>query len=217
MGSLIIFPGSQCSKILFVSSKCGVCFPQSCGSPIIKFQWPSKSDSLWIPCRFVGSPGWEAWCGAQNLHNCWITRLGSLMGAQNLHNCWITRLGSLMGAQNLHNSGRISLLLLFSSFWVAHLAAMDLILSWLYPSYHLTAAAFLWTWIYIFFFMGSSVLLLMVVQQLVEILVLSQETSAHPSTPPSWTRSLFFCFFNYSPLKNIWVDFSLGLLQINIL
>ena len=51
--------------------------------------------------------------------------------------------------------------------------------------YHLTAAAFLWTWIYIFFFMGSSVLLLMVVQQLVEILVLSQETSAHPSTPPS--------------------------------
>ena len=120
MGSLIIFPGSQCSKILFVSSKCGVCFPQSCGSPIIKFQWPSKSDSLWIPCPFVGSPGWEAWCGAQNLHN----------------------------------SGRTSLLLLFSSFWVAHLAGMDLILSWLYPSYHLTAAAFLWTWIYIYFFNG---------------------------------------------------------------
>ena len=35
------------------------------------------------------------------------------------------------------------------------------------------------------FVMGSSVLLVMVVQLLVEILVLSQETSAHPSTPPS--------------------------------
>ena len=155
----VISPGSQCSKILFVSSKCGVCFPQSCGSAIIKFQWLSKSDSLGIPSPFVGSPGWEAW--------------------------W--------GAQNLHNSGRTSLLLLFSSFWVAHLAGMDLILSWLHPSYHLSAAAFLWTWIS-FFFMGSSVLLLMVIQQPVEILVLSQETSAHPSTPPSWTGSLLFVF-----------------------
>ena len=35
-----------------------------------------------------------------------------------------------------------------------------------------------------------SILLFMVVQQLVASLVLSQEMSAHPSTLPSWTRSL---------------------------
>ena len=43
-------------------------FPQSCGNPIIKSCWPWKSDSLRIPSPFVRSPGWEAWCWAQNLH-----------------------------------------------------------------------------------------------------------------------------------------------------
>ena len=40
--------GLGVGKILFVSSKTGVCFPQSCGSPIIKCHWPSRSDSLEI-------------------------------------------------------------------------------------------------------------------------------------------------------------------------
>ena len=48
--------------------------------------WPSKSDSLEIPSSYAGSPGWEVW----------------------------------PGAQNLHNSGRTSLVLFFSSLWVAH-------------------------------------------------------------------------------------------------
>ena len=50
-------------KILFVPSKTGVCFPQPCGSLVIKSHWPSRSDSLGIPRFFVGSPGWKAWGG----------------------------------------------------------------------------------------------------------------------------------------------------------
>ena len=38
-----------------------LCYPQCCGSPVIKSFWPSKSDSLGIPVPF------------------WIPRLGSLM------------------------------------------------------------------------------------------------------------------------------------------
>ena len=37
-----------------------LCFPQSCGSLVIKSHWPSRSDFLGIPSPFVGSPGWEA-------------------------------------------------------------------------------------------------------------------------------------------------------------
>ena len=40
-----------------------LCFPQSCGSLVIKPHWPSRSDSLGIPSPLVGSPGWEAWGG----------------------------------------------------------------------------------------------------------------------------------------------------------
>ena len=46
-----------------------LCFPQSCGSLVIKSRWPSRSDSLGIPSPFVGSPGWEAWRGVPDLHN----------------------------------------------------------------------------------------------------------------------------------------------------
>ena len=40
-----------------------LCFPQSCGSPVIKSHWPSRSVPLLDP------PGCEAWHGIQNLHN----------------------------------------------------------------------------------------------------------------------------------------------------
>ena len=57
------FPlGLGACKISFVPSKTGVSFPQSCGSPIIKFHWPSRSDSLGISSPF-----------------CQIPRLGCLM------------------------------------------------------------------------------------------------------------------------------------------
>ena len=39
---------------------------------------------------------------------------------------WIPRLGNLIWVQNLHNSGRISLVLLFFSLWIAYLAGMGL-------------------------------------------------------------------------------------------
>ena len=84
----------------------------------------------------------------------------------------------------------------------------DLSISWLCPSYCLTAALCLflnmgyllfskfqclcfWTR-GIFYLVNSSVLLWMVVQQLVVILVLLQEEmSTRPSTLPSWTSQLF--------------------------
>ena len=52
---------------------------------------------------------------------------------------------------------------------------------------------------------GSSILLLMAVPQLVVILVLlHEEMSTHPSTLPSWTR--IFLFFLYSDYHNItWI------------
>ena len=135
-----------------------LCFPQSCRSPVVKSHWPSRSDSLGIPSPFVGSPGWEAW----------------------------------YGVQNLHNSGRTSLVLLFSSLWVTHPGVWNLILSWLHPSYHLTATSSLSLDIEYLFLVSSSILLSMVVQQWVAILALSQEMSTCPSTLPSWTRSRKF-------------------------
>ena len=55
------------------------------------------------------------------------------------------------------------------------------------------------------FLVSSSVFLLMIVQQLVVILVFSQEgVRAHPSTLPSWFLVLFLSF-----LRNIYFNFLL--------
>ena len=35
------------------------CFPESCGSSIIKSLWPSRSDSLGFPSPVVRTPGWK--------------------------------------------------------------------------------------------------------------------------------------------------------------
>ena len=37
-----------------------LCFPQSCGSLVVKSSWASGSDSLGIPSPFVGSAGWKS-------------------------------------------------------------------------------------------------------------------------------------------------------------
>ena len=51
------FPlGPGMHKILFVPSN-GFCFPQSCGSSVIKSHCLSKLDSLGIPSLFARSPG----------------------------------------------------------------------------------------------------------------------------------------------------------------
>ena len=53
VGSLLLFPGAH--KILCVPPwEWSLCFPQSCGSPVIKLCWPSNSDSLGIPNPFAG-------------------------------------------------------------------------------------------------------------------------------------------------------------------
>ena len=52
-------------------------------------------------------------------------------------------------------------------------------------SYHVTTASYLSLDVGYLFLVGSSILLSMVVQQLVAILVLSQEMSTCPSIPPS--------------------------------
>ena len=146
--------GGHCSSalglgactILCVSTKTGVSvFLQSYGSPIIKSCWTAQT----IPWGFsvsVGSPGWEIWCGIQNLHN----------------------------------SGRTSLVLLFSSLWVTHPAGMgfDFYCDCAPPTNFLRLFC-LWIW-GIFFLVGSSILLSMVVQHLVAILVLLQKMSQSP-------------------------------------
>ena len=67
-----------------------LCFHQSCGSPIIKAHWPSRSDSLGIPSPFIRAPGWEVWRGAQNLHNSGKTSLVLLFSG-----LWITHLAGM--------------------------------------------------------------------------------------------------------------------------
>ena len=42
-----------------------LCFPQSCGSSVIKSRKPS---SLGIPSPSARSPGWGVCCGTENLH-----------------------------------------------------------------------------------------------------------------------------------------------------
>ena len=78
----------------------------------------------------------------------------------------------------------------------------DLILSWLCPSYHLAVASLPLDMEYIFL-IGSNILLSMVVQQLVVILVLSQdEMSARSSTPPSETgKTTFTLITDFQTIK----------------
>ena len=91
MCSLLLPSGSWYTQDFICSLQdWSLCFPQSCGSLIIKSFWPLSPGSLGIPSPCAGYPGWVA------------------------------------GAQNLHNSVRTSLVLLFSSLLVAHLAASAL-------------------------------------------------------------------------------------------
>ena len=80
------FPlGLGALKILFMPSKGEVCFPQSWVSLTVNSYQPIKSNLLGTPSPFVGSPGWEEWCGSQNLHNSGRTFLVSLFSS-----LWVT-------------------------------------------------------------------------------------------------------------------------------
>jgi len=76
VGSLLLSSGSWYTQgFVCALQDWSLGFPQSCGSPIIKSHWPSRSDSLGIPRPFVWFPGLEAWYGAQNFHNSGKTSL----------------------------------------------------------------------------------------------------------------------------------------------
>ena len=79
-----------CSKFCLCPQRLESVFPQSSGKAIIESRWPSRPDSLGIPSPFVRSPGWDASCRVQNLHNSVRTSLALLFSS-----LWITHLVGL--------------------------------------------------------------------------------------------------------------------------
>ena len=70
MGSVLLSSGSWCMQnFVYALPDWSLSFPQSSWSPIIKSCWSSWPHSLGITSLFVGSPGWEVWCGVPNLYN----------------------------------------------------------------------------------------------------------------------------------------------------
>ena len=128
-----------CAKFCLCLPRLEFLFPSVLWRPIIKSHWPSRLDSLGIPSPSVGSLGWEAG----------------------------------HGVQNLHNNGRTSLLLLFSSLWVTHLVGMGFDFIVIAPLLLSHCRFFFVILRGTSFLVGSSSLLLMVVQQLGTVFVLS--------------------------------------------
>ena len=56
VGSLLLSPGSWWPQG-FVCALPDI-VSQSCGSTVIKFYWPPRSNFLGVPSPFAGSPGW---------------------------------------------------------------------------------------------------------------------------------------------------------------
>ena len=125
--------------------------------------------------------------GRPIIKSCWPSRPNSLgvpssfVGSPS----WEAWEGSVK-VQNLHNSARASLVLLFSSLWISHLAGMGLDFIVIMPLLPSHCGFFLAFGHVVSFLVGSSVLLPVVVQQLVAVLMLLQEEMCTcPSTPPS--------------------------------
>ena len=105
--------------------------------------------------------------------------------------CWVPDWEGWCGVQNLHNSWSTYLISLFSSLSVTHPVCLGFDFVMIVPLLLSHWSFFLFKHA-LSFLVGSSVLLLMVVQQLVLILVLSQEEmNTCLSTLPSWTRSYY--------------------------
>ena len=64
------FPLGSGAHILFLPSN-SLCFPQACGSSVIKSCCPTKSVSLGIPSPFARSPGQEDWWGPRAFARVW--------------------------------------------------------------------------------------------------------------------------------------------------
>ena len=156
---------------------------------------------LWGRCSFPLGLGARSFvCALQNWSLCFPQSSGDPI----IKCCWPSRPGSLgfpvpmldRQARKPDTVFRIfttvcELLWYYSSpvcgsptWWV-----WDLISLWLHPSYHLAVASSSLDVGYLLF-VDSGILLSMVVQQLVAVLVLSQEEMrTRPSTPPSWNGS----------------------------
>jgi len=92
VGSLLLSSESWCAQdFVCALQEWSLCIPQTCGSPITKSCCTSSPDSLGIPSPFVRSPGWEAWCGVQNLHNSERTSLVLLFSS-----LWVWRIFLLL-------------------------------------------------------------------------------------------------------------------------
>ena len=137
----------------------------------------------------------ECFCFPQSsgrpiIKSCWPWRPDSLRNPSPFVGCpgW----EAWLGVQNLHNSARTSLVLLFSSLWVTHLAGMRfnfIVIAFLLP----TCYSFLSLDVGFLFVVGFSILLSMVVQQLFAIWVLSLEMSTSPSTLP-FSKMFYFLY-----------------------
>ena len=142
-----------------------------------------SSESWYTQDLICALPNWSLcfpWsCESPIIKTCWLSRSDSL-GDPSL---FVRSPGweAWRGIQSLHNSERTSLVLLFSSLWVT---------TWQYEIwfYHDCAPPSIsCSFFFVFgcgvsFLIGFSVLLSMFVQQLVVILLLSQEMITHPST-----------------------------------
>ena len=178
----------------------------SLGSYRVGYDWSDLAAAV-AACRVAAPLLWvwvctKSYCALQDWTICFPQSSGSPI----IKSHWPLRTDSLgipspflwspgskawREVQDLHSSKRTSLASLFSGLWVTHSVGMGfdiIVIAPLLPSCH--------SFFFVFghgvsFLVGSSILLLMVGQQIVAVLVLPQrEISAHPSTLPSWTRSL---------------------------
>ena len=116
-------------------------------------------------------------CGSNINKSCWLSKpeplgIPTLCAGFPAWEVWC-------GAWNLHNTVRTSLVLFFSSCRSLTQQVWNLILTWLPLFYHLVVDSSLFLDMGCLFLVASHILLLMVVQQLVVILVFSQEKWAH--------------------------------------
>ena len=154
--------------------------------------WVTAPES-WCAQGFVCAlRGWSLCfphsCGSLVIKSCWSSRSDFLR----IPRPFVRSPGweAWRGVPNLHNIGRTSLLLLFSNLWVTQLASMIFDFIMVVPLLPAHCNFFFAFGCGLSFLVGFSVPL-MVVQQLVMLLALSQkEMSAHPSTLPSWTYIL---------------------------
>ena len=137
---------------------------------------PPRVESLFPPVLLKSCNqillAFEVWFSGNSSSHCQTPRLGSLMWGSELSLQWVDFCGIIVLQFVSHPPS-------FYGIWLYCDCALLTISLWL----------LLCLWMWGIFLVSSSVFLSLIVQQVVVILVLSQEgMSACPSTPPSWTN-----------------------------